>query len=137
VCSACPNGKTSTGQHDASGGNIVCQATTCGPNEKVVNHVCTARPNGKTNTGQYDASGGNSRSLRRLLPATSQRTSSKGSTEIRGEPSVAKEGGWRGNRHCPLRAPTVGSSRSSRRLLSATSQRTSSKGLSCHTSRMW
>ena len=37
--------------------NTACDATACGPNEKVVNHVCTACPPGKTSTGSHDASG--------------------------------------------------------------------------------
>jgi len=59
VCTECPSGKTSTGNHDASGSNTTCDATMCGPNEKVVNHACMACPAGKTSTGDHDASGPN------------------------------------------------------------------------------
>jgi len=54
----CPAGKTSTGSHDASGGNTTCEATKCGANEKVAAHVCVECPAGKTSTGSHDASGG-------------------------------------------------------------------------------
>ena len=35
ACVACPSGKTSIGNHDASAGDTTCDATACGVNEKV------------------------------------------------------------------------------------------------------
>ncbi len=58
ACVACPSGKTSTGNHDASGGDTTCDATTCGVNEKVSGHTCEACPSGRTSTGNHDASAG-------------------------------------------------------------------------------
>jgi len=57
MCVTCPEGTTSTGEHDASGADTTCDATSCGENEKVENHVCVACPAGKTSTGSHDASG--------------------------------------------------------------------------------
>ena len=57
-CETCPAGKTSTGSHNASGGDATCDATTCGANKKIVNNKCETCPAGKTSTGSHDASGG-------------------------------------------------------------------------------
>jgi len=57
ACMACPTGKTSIGNHDASGDGTTCEATTCGTNEKVVNYEYVACPSGKTSTGKHNASG--------------------------------------------------------------------------------
>ena len=57
ACEACPAGKTSSGNHSASGGDTACDATSCGPDENVVDHHCKACPAGKTSSGSHDASG--------------------------------------------------------------------------------
>jgi len=53
----CPAGKTSTGSHDASGGNTACEATLCSVNERVSGNECVACTVGKANPAGNDASG--------------------------------------------------------------------------------
>jgi len=57
LCTDCPAGKTSTGEHDVMGPDTTCDATTCGANEKVVNHFCAPCPADTTSSGDHDASG--------------------------------------------------------------------------------
>ena len=61
VCAICPPGKTSTGNHDASGADTACDATACAPGADTQCDATpcgeTARPAGTTSTGSHDASG--------------------------------------------------------------------------------
>jgi len=57
VCTVCPAGKTSTGDHDVAAEDTTCEATICGPDEKVVGKMCERCPPGKSSTGVHDASG--------------------------------------------------------------------------------
>ncbi len=38
----CPSGKKSSGDHDESGGDTLCNVTACATKEKLVNHTCAA-----------------------------------------------------------------------------------------------
>ena len=54
---SCPEGKKNDAGDDASGNNTECNATLCGVNEYVSEHVCTMCPAGTTNAAGDNASG--------------------------------------------------------------------------------